>query len=142
MDPQRVSFLEKNRIAVFTALRKDGSPHSAALHYSYINEPFEFYFSTDKGSRKCEALLDGKSVKASVIIGFSEEEWLTLQMDGDVIAIIDQDELARVQTIHYAKHPNSAKYKDDPGTIFLKFIPTWYRYTDFNTNPMTIVSSE
>ena len=61
-------------------------------------------------------------------------------MDGQV-RVLRKDELPNVHEIHYAKHPNSAKYKDDPATIFLAFIPQWWRYTDFNTEPPTIISS-
>lgn len=142
MDSQVIEFLAKNRVSVLTTLLLDGSPHSATLHYSHIDEPLKFFFSTEKTSRKCKGLLDGKKVKASMVVGFSEEEWITLQMDGVVKAIIDLNELRKIHKIHYAKHPNSEKYKDDSATIFLKFAPKWWRYTDYNTNPITIISSE
>lgn len=124
MDKKVLDFLASHRICSLTTLLSDGSPHAAALHYSHKDEPLELYFSTENTSRKCQALLDGKTVKASVVVGFSEEEWITLQMDGDVRAILDKNELTPIQTIHYAKHP------------------TWWRYTDYNTKPLTIISSE
>ncbi len=87
------------------------------------------------------ALLKGEESKASVVLGFSEEEWITLQMDGEVRAILDKDELEKVHKIHYAKYPDSKKWKDDPSTIFLAFTPNWWRYTDYNTKPPTSLSS-
>ena len=142
MNQKIFDFLKNHRVSVVSTLRSDGSPHAAALHYSHKESPLTLYFSTENTSRKCQALLDGKPGKASVIVGFSEEEWITLQMDGEVRAILDKNELKKVHAIHYPKHPNSEKYKDDPATIFLAFTPSWWRYTDYNTKPITIVSSE
>src|SRR3989304_6372676 len=121
MDKRVLEFLGKNRVSVLTTLLKDGTPHGAALHYSHKADPLELYFSTENTRKKCQTLRNGKPGKASVVIGFSEEEWITLQMDGEVTVIQDQEELAKVQSIHYPKHPNSEKFKNDPATIFLKF---------------------
>ena len=141
MDSKIIAFLTSHRVCSLTTLLLEGSPHGAALHYSHQEDPLLLYFSTENTSRKVEALLNGKSAKASVVIGFSEEEWITLQMDGEV-TVVNNDQLKEVHKIHYAKHPDSAKYKDDPETIFLAFTPTWWRYTDYNTTPLTILSSE
>ncbi len=142
MDNKVLEFLSKQRVCSLTTLLPDNSPHAAAVHYSHSENPLTLYFSTDNSSRKCTALLKGETVKGAVVIGFSEEEWLTLQMNGEVTAILNKDELAKVHKIHYAKNPNAEKYKDDPATIFLKFTPTWWRYTDYNTVPETVISSE
>jgi general stress protein 26 len=135
-----LKFLASHRVGSLSTLLKDGSPHAAALHYSHTSDPLTLFFSTDKSSRKCESLLEGNAVKSAFVVGFSEEEWITLQLDGEAI-LISSDELAKAHEVHYAKHPNSAKYKDDPATVFIKFTPTWWRYTDYNTVPETIVSS-
>lgn len=135
-----ISFLQSNRISVLTTLLPDGSPHGATLHYSHSTDPLELYFSTENTSRKCQNLMGGKFSKASVVIGFSEQEWKTLQMDGEIQAVLDKSELEKVHKVHYAKHPNSEQYKNDPATVFLKFTPKWWRYTDYNTTPETKLS--
>lgn len=140
MDQRVLDFLAKHRVCSLTTLLADGSPHAAALHYSHRSEPLALYFSTENTSKKCQALLDGKPGKASVVVGFSEEEWVTLQMDGEV-RVVESSELPQVHELHYAKHPDSAKYKDDPATVFLVFTPSWWRSTDFNTTPPTILQS-
>ena len=142
MDNKILAFLTQHRVCSLTTLLPDRSPHAAALHYSHISDPLTLYFSTENTSRKCLGLLKGEMVKGSVVVGFSEEEWITLQMDGEVRAISGQGELEKVHLVHYAKHPKSEKYKDEPETIFLAFMPTWWRYTDYNTDPMTILSLE
>ena len=135
-----LDFLTSHRVCSLTTLLNDGSPHAAALHYSHKNDPLELYFSTENTSLKTQALLSRKSTKASVVIGFSEEEWITLQMDGNVEAIFNPKELEAVHAMHYAKIPDAEQYKNDPATIFLKFIPKWWRYTDYNDDPPTILS--
>lgn len=142
MDSKILDFLTKHRVCSLTTLFNDGSPHAAALHYSYKKDRLELYFSTENTSLKTQALLEGKSTKASVVIGFSDEEWITLQMDGEIKAIFDKDELSSVHAIHYAKVPDAEQYKDDPATIFLKFVPKWWRYTDYNADPPLIKKSE
>ncbi len=142
IDPKILNFLQKHNICSLTTLLLDGSPHAAALHYSHQEDPLTLFFSTENSSKKCQALLEGNIGKASVAIGFSEEEWITLQMDGEIKIIADKGILEKIYQIHYSKHPNSRKYKDDPNTIFLAFTPTWTRYTDFNTHPPTIISSQ
>ena len=140
MDKKALDFLAKHRVCSLTTLLPDGSPHAAALHFSHKENPIELYFSTENTSRKTTGLLKGEVVKASVVVGFSEEEWITLQMDGEVRAISGKNELAEVHKVHYAKHPDSEQWKDDPATIFLAFIPTWWRYTEYKPKFLVISS--
>jgi|SRR3989304_4397858 len=142
MEPKVLEFLTEHRVSSLTTLLPDGSPHAAALHYSHTGDPLTLYFSTENTSRKCQGLLDGQKVKGAVVIGFSEEEWLTLQMEGEVWVVTDRVELEKIHRVHYLKHPNSEQYKDLPETIFLAFRPVWWRYTDFNTDPPAILFSE
>ena len=134
-----LDFLSNQRVSCLTTILKNGSPHASTLHYSHIEDPLEFYFSIESTCLKCEALLDGSTGKASMVVGFSEIEWVTLQMDGTVKAITNKIELEKIMKLHYAKHPNAEQYKNEPDTLFLKFIPTWYRYSDYKTKPLTIL---
>lgn len=142
MDQKILDFLTKEHIGSLTTTLPDNSLHAAAMHFSHANEPFELYFSTENTSRKCKGLLHGEVVNAAVVVGLSETEWITIQLDGVVQIVSDKSELEKIQTIHYSKHPNSAQYKDAPETVFLKFTPKWWRYTDYNTKPPTLISSE
>ena len=140
-DPRTLKFLQNNRVAVLSVLLPDGTPHSAALHYSHRDNPPVLYFSTESTSRKCQGLMTGKSLPASVVVGFSEEEWITLQMDGAVKVLTDTIELSQAKSLHYPKHPNSQKFEPDPATAFLIFTPTWSRYTEFKHNPPLIIEN-
>lgn len=140
MDNRIIEFLSNNKICALSVLLPDGSIHSAVLHYSHSDKPLTLYFSTENTSRKCQGLLSGNTTQASVVMGFNEESWITFQLDGEIRLVTN--DLEKVQQIHYSKHPGSAKYKDEPETVFLTFTPKWWRYTDYNTDPYTIISSE
>jgi len=139
MDSKIINFLKKERVCALSVILPNGAPHSAAVHYSHEENPLIFFIQTSSKSQKCSGLLNGEIVKASVVVGFSEEDWLTLQMRGDIKIISDHEELDKIYKIHYAKHPNAEKYKSDAETVFLEFVPSWWRYTDFNTDPETII---
>jgi general stress protein 26 len=147
MDSKIISFLSDNRICVLSVVMVDGSSHSSVMHYSHSADPLVLYFSTDVKSRKCLPLHDHHSSQASVAIGFSETDWLTLQLSG-TLRIITNDEklnpetIASIKSIHYTKHPASAKYAEDPDTVVLQFVPSWWRYTDFSSHPPVVIENE
>ena len=71
MDKKILEFLNKQRVCAFTTLLKDGSPHTASMHFSYIDNPLEIYIQTENKNKKCEAILDKNTIKGSFVIGFS-----------------------------------------------------------------------
>ncbi|MAZ40703.1 hypothetical protein CL654_01110 [bacterium] len=122
------NFVKNSRVAVFSVLRKDGNPHGATLHMSSKDDVSEIYFFTEKAYRKSEALLEGGEIPATVVIGFSEHEMKTLQLDGTA-QVVGKEDLLEVQNIHFGKIKEAETYKDEPGMYFIRFIPTWWRYT-------------
>ncbi|MEK7498019.1 MAG: pyridoxamine 5'-phosphate oxidase family protein [Patescibacteria group bacterium] len=142
MDSRILEFLKTHNVSTLTVLLSDGTPHSAVMHFSHNNDPFELYFSTKNTSKKCEALLAGGSVKASFVSGLSEGEWVTLQVDGEVKIVTEKEKIDTISEAHYTKNPSSKRYKDEPETCFLVFNPKWWRYTNFKSQPLTIISSD
>lgn len=140
-EQQVLDFLNTNRVGVLSVLLKDGSPHGATVHFSHQNSPTKFFFLTDRTYKKCEALLEGNAVRASFVLGFSEDEMKTLQLDGTVRTVSDAGELTALKEVHFKKIPTAKQYENDPDSVFLKFIPTWWQYTDYNTKPETRISS-
>jgi general stress protein 26 len=133
-----LKLLEKERICVLSVVMADGSPHGAVVHYSQQTEPVKLFMQTSP-TVKTEAIQkSGGAAKAAVVVGLNESDFITLQMRGNVRIVSDSAELETIYTIHYAKHPEAEQYKSAK-TIFLEFTPTWWRYTDFNTDPETII---
>ncbi len=141
MNEEIFTFIESNNICVLSLMRPDGSIHGASLHFSSSRNTLEFYFATSKDSRKAVGLLTGQTVKASVVIGFKEEEMITVQMDGNVTAVTDPEEIKKVKDIHFAKHPSAKRFENDPDGIYLKFKPNWWRYSAFKEKPPVFIES-
>lgn len=141
MDKKVLDFLNKHRICALSTLLKDGSPHVCALHYASHLKTAEVYIMTEKSGKKSEALLNGSVGRASFVTGFSDEEWITLQMDGEVKVITKKEDLKSVHETYFKKNPGPEKYKNDPGTLFLAFKPKWWRYTEYKPK-FKVISSE
>lgn len=116
MDQRIIDFLKTNRIAILA------TPHASAMHFTFDEKAFVFYFITAKDSRKLKNLGE-----ASVVIGFSEQEWITVQLDGTLEAV---EGIQTLKDLILAKYPEDVKHMNRE-TVFLKFTPTWWRYSDF-----------
>jgi uncharacterized protein YhbP (UPF0306 family) len=133
------NFLKQERLCVLSVLLANGELHGATVHYSAIEEPLRIIIQTSSRTEKAKPFLDGGTGKAAVTIGFDENEWLTLQMRGDV-RLIPQEEAEEAARIHFDRHPG-AKVHQRPDTIFLEFTPTSWKYSDYNTSSITIIKS-
>ena len=141
MNDEVLNLLKAERVGALSVLLPDGNLHSAALHFSFVvSSGLTIYFSTQNTSRKAEFSKSSKSTKGSFVIGFSEEAWKTFQADGEVF-VVEGDELIAAKSIHYEKNPGSKKYADDPETMFLKLVPSWWRYSDLSIYPPKIISN-
>ncbi len=141
MDERVVKFLKRHRIAVLTTLVAGGQPHSASLHYAFNQNPFYLVFWTGSGTRKLNNMQENKSSKGSVVIGFSEEEWLTMQMEGEVKWITDANEQNEIWPCYAEKYDERKEYKDTQDSALLKFTPAWWRYSEVKPLPSIIISS-
>ncbi len=141
MNETVLNFLGKESICVISVSLQDGTIHSATVHYSHTAEPLKIYIQTSNETLKAKPFLKGEIGTGALVVGFSRQDWLTLQMHGEVRAILDPKELEPIYKVHYGKNPGAEKQKG-PDTIMLEFSPTWWRYTDFNTRPKTVISSE
>lgn len=137
-----VDFVEKHRISVLTTLLPNGKPHSGTMHYASSSNPLSFIFLTERKARKCKHFEEGKRYGGSLVIGFSEEEWVEFQMEGEVYLIEDQKELEEAWKIYANKFVGADKYKVSHEDVLLKFVPKWWRYTEFRPKPSKIISSD
>jgi Predicted flavin-nucleotide-binding protein len=142
MDKRVLKFLQRHRISVLTTLLTDGKPHSASMHYAFSEKPFYFVYLTEKESRKLSGLKVGKTLPASLVIGFSEEEWITMQIEGDFKIINERKELELGWKVYAEKYVGMDKYKNSKDSVLVKFIPNWWRYTEVKPYPSVIISSD
>lgn len=141
MEDTVLHFIEKEHLSVLSVVLGDGSVHSAVVHFSSGVDGTRFYIQTSSTTVKAEPVLSGDSCFASLAIGFSEQDWVTLQMRGKLRLVAGEDEVQKVQALHHAKIPDALK-RMGPTTIFLEFVPSWFRYTDFQAKPPTIITKK
>jgi general stress protein 26 len=143
MDAKILSFIQKHRISCLSVAMTDETVHGATIHYSHIEEPkLQFFFNTKKESRKAEPSGKKSYAHSAVVIGFSEEEWVELQMSGDVRTLTDKEEIEIAKQTHFTKYPTYKKYEDDPQRVFLCFTPKWWRYTEFKAEPRVTIENQ
>lgn len=138
MNQEAIDLLTNERVSALSVCLQDGSCHNSAMHFSFQKDPTTIYFQTENTSIKFKKL----PTKASIVVGFNEEIMRTLQMDGQLQQITDKSKLEDVYKIHYAKNPAAEQYKNDSGTVFLAFTPTWWRYSDYSTTPSTFIENK
>lgn len=138
MNEEIINYIKSQRIATLAVEMPDGSPHGAIIHFSHMENPLGFIVLTEKSSLKCETINKSGKARASFVLGTSEEEMKTLQMDGT--AEISESE--EVQNAYFNKFPENRKWFGD-SSAFIVFTPTWWRYTDYKSPAgKLIISSE
>lgn len=138
MDQRALDLLTNERVSVLSVCLQEGGCHSAAMHFSFQEDPITVYFQTENTSIKFKKLFP----QASVVVGFNEETMQTLQMDGDIQQVSDKSKLEDIYKVHYAKNPAAEQYKNDPGTVFLAFNPKWWRYSDYKAEPHVFIENK
>lgn len=142
MNRDVLEYIKTQRVCVLAVEMPDGSPHAATVHFAHSEDPLAFIFETHRDYRKSEALFGRAETRASVVVGFEEgKATKTLQLDGTVRLLSDED--AALQEVYLAKFPEKKEKAKDPKAVFFKFIPAWWRFTDWGgPNGKTIITSD
>ncbi len=140
MNKEIFDYIETQKVGVLSVEMLDSSPHGATVHFAHTDAPV-FYFETARDSKKAEAILGRENTRASFVIGANELNPITLQMNG-IVRLLKEDEEEAFNAVYLGKFPNK-KSKTGPGYIKFVFTPTWWRFTDY-TRPegKFILSSE
>ena len=142
MNKSILDYLKTQRVGVLAVEMMDGSPHAATVHFAHTDDPFIFYFETNKTYRKAEALLGREVTRASIVIGSTEADMRTLQLDGTVKLLKDSEQ-DLYNEVYLGMFPEKREKSKDPNFVRFSFIPTWWRFTDFTgPNGKVIISSE
>ncbi len=130
MNQEILDYIKTQRVGVLAVEMLDGSPHGATVHFAHTEEPFVFYFETCRDYRKSEPLFGREASRASLVIGFDENNMKTFQTDGE-IRLMKKEEMEFFNEVYYGKFPNKKGkwYGSDP--VFFMFTPKWWRFTDW-----------
>lgn len=127
-----LDYLKTQRTCVLAVEMLDGAPHAATVHFAHAEDPLLFYFETNKTYRKAEPLLSRPQSRASLVIGTDERNMKTLQLDG-IIRLVREEEQNAYETIYLGKFPEKKEKSTSPDFVRFVFIPSWWRYTDWTT---------
>lgn len=140
MEREVKDFLDNQRVGCLAVALEDGMPHTSAVHFSSDVECRRLFFQVGKETKKFNAIDERRLIKASLTVGFSEDEWKTLQIDGH-LRLLRADEDVEFQDCYYSKNPTAKEYRGDD-TAYLVLEPNWWRFSDFSVGdpPRTIES--
>ncbi|HYK08540.1 MAG TPA: pyridoxamine 5'-phosphate oxidase family protein [Candidatus Eisenbacteria bacterium] len=141
MDQKVINFLTKHRVGALTVVNINGTPHAAVVHYAHTTDPLRIYILTEKSSKKAQGLLLGETQRAAFVVGFSEEEWVTFQAEGNIKMVLGEKALQDAQAIYYLKFPNAKHITTNSNLILLEFTTTWWRYSNLNPSPWEVIAS-
>ncbi len=139
MDKSVLDYLSRQRVGCLSIVGTDNKPIASAVHFASTSDG-QLFVQVGKESRKYQTVKDGTCL-ASFTVGFDENDWITLQMDGK-LRQIEVGEEQQFLEVYYTKNPNAKKYRGDD-TAYLIFEPTWWRYSDYSVGETPkIISSD
>jgi len=134
MDRQElVTFVAAHKWAVQASTHEGGGPQAAVIGVA-VTPALELVFDTVGTTRKAANLRSDPRI--ALVIGWDEGK--TLQLEG----VADEprgEELTAVKKVYLAKFPDGAEREGWEGITYFRVRPTWIRFSDFTTDPPTIV---
>lgn len=148
---QIIEFVKSQKTCALSVVLADNQPHAAAMHFSHSFhrlgeesgenlEELHIFFMTQADSIKAKAFEHGNTCKAAIVIGVDEGPHPTMQLEGSLEKITDQNYKDLVREHHFGFYPQSRDY-EQPDSVFMVFKPTWWRITDYSEKPPKISSS-
>ena len=133
---QLLQFLRRHRLAVQSSVAGSGGVQSAVVGIA-VSDGFEIVFDTLESTRKAENLARDPRI-AFVIGGTLDGEEQTVQYEGTADRP-SGGELQQVRELYFRTWPDGRDRLAWPGLIHIRVRPTWLRFSDFLTDPPTIV---
>lgn len=137
-----LDYLKTQDTGVLAVEMLDGSPHGATLHFANGEDPFIFFFKTDREYRKAEPILKNAVTRASFVVGTNEADMKTFQVDG-IIQVLQPDQKEAFDVIYFGKFPKKKEKAKNDNSVLFTFTPIWWRFTDWKTpQGKLVVTSE
>ncbi|MDO8508363.1 MAG: pyridoxamine 5'-phosphate oxidase family protein [Nanoarchaeota archaeon] len=129
-----LNFISSKKLTVISTINKQNHPESAVVAFSQ-NSNLELIFGTSSTSRKYKNLQNNN--RASLVIGWEEDEKITVQYEGIAIQL-KGNEKEEARQAHLKKNPGSKKFDSMPTQTYFKIIPKWIRYSSLSISPPEI----
>lgn len=141
MQQEILDYLKTQRTCVLAVEMMDGAPHAATVHFAHRDNPFVLYFETNRTYRKAQPLFGKKETRASVVVGSTESNMQTLQLDG-IIRLITPEEKETYESTYLGKFPEKKEKSQRPDFVRFLFVPSWWRFTDWTGREKKILTSD
>ena len=131
-----LEFIRSQRLAVQASGSPAGRPQAAIVGFA-VTDRFEIVFDTLQTTRKVQNLRKNAHI-ALVIGGWLPGDERTVQYEGEA----DEPsgaELERLKHVYYSVWPDGPSRAGWPGLIYIRVVPKWIRYSDYNQGPPEIV---
>ena len=133
------NFMYDEKVCVLSVLINSNTLHAAAMHFSIDDQALALIFSADITQEKYKGIVNFGTCPAAVVVGISEEKWITCQLSGH-LEVTSPEEQSRLKKIHYSRIPSDAAFEMDKNTIFLRFTPSSGKITDYNGDEPVIIA--
>ena len=131
-----LEFLRGRRYAVQSSVHPNGAPQSAVVGIA-VSDDFEIVFDTVASSRKGQNLRRRSEI-ALVIGSLEGKDERTVQYEGFADEATGP-ELARLIALYLRVFPDGRERQKWPGLTYIRAIPKWLRYSDYNIDPPEIL---
>jgi len=131
-----LAFMRSHKYAVESSVSPSGAPQAAVVGIA-VSDRFEVVFDTLTITRKADNLRRQGRI-AFVIGGTLDGDERTVQYEG----VADEPsgvERERLVALDLERFPDGRGRQQWPGLIYVRARPTWIRYSDYGTDPPTIV---
>jgi nitroimidazol reductase NimA-like FMN-containing flavoprotein (pyridoxamine 5'-phosphate oxidase superfamily) len=126
-----LTFIRTQKLGVVSSVTADGQPQSAVVGYA-VSDNFELVFDTLGDTRKALNLRARPKVAFTM---WSGEK--TVQLDG----VADEPtgaERDRMKSVYFSVWPDGREREAWKGITWVRIMPSWIRYTDFNAGPLVV----
>jgi len=129
---QKVLDFLKTQKEMVIATESNSIPEAALMGFCEYDN-LNLMFGTDTTTRKFQNIQNN----SRVAIVFGHSDGITVQYEG-IVSIIIGTEIEEYKKKYFEKQPQAKKYETDPNQVYLKVMPIWIRYTDYNKEPEEI----
>ena len=126
MNNEVLEFIRSNPECVLATSSPDGQPEAATVLFA-VSDDFTFYFGTMKNYRKFGNLLKNK--KVAVVVGVRGSNPRTVQAEGEVEILENEDDIDAAKKIFEEKNPAMKSFMS-LSLVYLRLKPRWLRYQD------------
>lgn len=131
-----LGFMRTQRLAVQASAGAQDSVQAALVGIA-VTDAFEIVFDALDTTRKISNLRRAPGI-ALVLGGWQSGDERTVQYEGVADEPTGAD-LERIKSVYFAAWPDGPSRQSWPGLVYVRVRPTWIRYSDFNSDPPTIV---